>query len=191
MTSNQAEPQKSPFRAKPPLLDLLRQIVRTWRRISLTLRTGSRLVLAKHVVIGANADIRPPQRGEIKEYVAIGKNFTAEVDFIIGSDVLISSNVSFIGNHHNFDDPATTVYRQGRKDNERIVVHGDSLIGFGAIIVGNVTIHRGAIIGAGSIVTRDVPADWVYAGAPARPIRHRYSKRSSSAIDSKSTNCFN
>ena len=41
-------------------------------------------------------------------------------------------------------------------------------IGSGATILSNVTIGERAIVGAGSIVTRDVPADTIVSGNPAR-----------------------
>ncbi|MGH9359737.1 MAG: DapH/DapD/GlmU-related protein, partial [Terriglobia bacterium] len=45
-------------------------------------------------------------------------------------------------------------------------------IGSGAVILCGVTIGEGAIVGAGSVVTKDVPPGTVVAGNPARVIRH-------------------
>ncbi len=47
----------------------------------------------------------------------------------------------------------------------------DVWIGANAVICGGVTIGKGAIIGAGSVVTRDIPSGVVAAGTPCRPLR--------------------
>ena len=51
---------------------------------------------------------------------------------------------------------------------ERTRVQKGASIGSGATILSNVTIGERAIVGAGSVVTRDVPADTIVAGNPAR-----------------------
>ena len=54
---------------------------------------------------------------------------------------------------------------------EQTVVKRGASIGSGATILSNVTIGERAIVGAGSVVTRDVPADVIVAGNPARVLR--------------------
>ncbi|WP_281040324.1 MULTISPECIES: CatB-related O-acetyltransferase [unclassified Mesorhizobium] len=56
-----------------------------------------------------------------------------------------------------------------------IVVGHDVWIGARAIIMSGVTIGNGAVIGAGSVVTKDVPPYAIVAGSPARIIRYRFS----------------
>src|SRR5204863_719666 len=51
---------------------------------------------------------------------------------------------------------------------EKTLVKKGASIGSGATILSNVTIGERAIVGAGSVVTRDVPADAIVAGNPAR-----------------------
>ena len=55
---------------------------------------------------------------------------------------------------------------------ERTRVKKRAAIGSGATILANVTIGEGAIIGAGAVVTKDVPANAVVAGSPARLLRY-------------------
>ncbi len=50
---------------------------------------------------------------------------------------------------------------------------GDNVkVGCGAIVIGGITIGDGAIIGAGAVVTKDVPANAIVAGNPARILKY-------------------
>jgi acetyltransferase-like isoleucine patch superfamily enzyme len=55
---------------------------------------------------------------------------------------------------------------------ERTVVRKGASIGSGSTILANVTIGENAIVGAGSVVTKDVPANAVVAGNPAKLLRY-------------------
>jgi acetyltransferase-like isoleucine patch superfamily enzyme len=55
---------------------------------------------------------------------------------------------------------------------ERTLVKQGASIGSGSVILCNVTIGENAIVGAGSVVTKDVPANSVVAGNPARLLRY-------------------
>jgi chloramphenicol O-acetyltransferase type B len=166
--------RNSPFRAKSWPVHLTREFVRFLRKQRISILSTSPIEIGLGVTFGENVDIRAPNKVVIGNYVGLGKNFTAEVDFEIGCETLISSNVSFIGNQHMFDDPNSSVYWQGRVDKDFIKLEGNNLVGFGSIIVGNVTIGRGAIVGAGSVVTRSLPPNMICVGTPARPIRKRF-----------------
>ncbi len=52
-----------------------------------------------------------------------------------------------------------------------IVIEDDVFIGMNSLILKGVTIGRGSVVGAGSVVTRDVPAGVVVAGNPATVVR--------------------
>jgi len=52
-------------------------------------------------------------------------------------------------------------------------IEDDVFIGVNVIICNSVTIGKGAIVGAGSIVTKDIPPYQVWAGNPARYIKDR------------------
>ena len=64
-----------------------------------------------------------------------------------------------------------------------IVIGNDVWIGFEAVILSGVTIGDGAIVGARSVVTRDVPPYTIVGGAPARPIRRRFDGETIAALE--------
>ncbi|EHH69666.1 CatB-related O-acetyltransferase [Gluconobacter morbifer] len=59
-------------------------------------------------------------------------------------------------------------------DMKGITIGNDVWIGFRAVVLPGVTIGDGAVIGAGSIVTKDVPPYAIHAGNPAKLIRYRF-----------------
>jgi len=58
----------------------------------------------------------------------------------------------------------------------KTTIENDVWIGLGSIVKAGVTIHNGAVVGAGSVVTHDIPAYEIWAGNPARKIRDRFDK---------------
>ncbi len=116
-------------------------------------------------------------------YVGEGTRIWSALSITIGNRVLISHNVNIFDNDtHPIDDPKerhrqfveiiTNCHPQQIDLRERPVVIGDDvLIGCQSIILSGVTIGDGAVVGAGSVVTRDVPPMTLVAGNPARELR--------------------
>lgn len=181
-------PQRGgPFRNYPWPLNYGRNLLRFLRLSRIKSRrfvhaAGPRFVNGDSISLARNADIRAPHFVELGHHISIGKNFTCEVDVRIGNNVLISSNVSLIGRDHPFEDPTTTVYDAPRTDNSLVEIGSDVLIGFGSIIIANTKIGDGCIVGAGSVVVDDLPPYMVCVGVPARPIRQRYTRASSTEV---------
>lgn len=163
-----------PFRTYPRALECVRLALRFARLQRARLRGPGRFVYGNSISVARGADVRSPHYFELGDHVSIGKNFTCEVDTRVGSHVLISSNVSIIGNDHPFTDHSVTVYESSRRDDSSVEIGCDVLIGFGAIVVGTARIGDGCIVGAGSVVVRDLPPYTICAGVPAKPIRPRY-----------------
>lgn len=70
----------------------------------------------------------------------------------------------------HFFDPT----QKGRKFRlAKVTIEEDAFIGINTIICNSVTIGKGAVIGAGSIVTKDIPPYQVWGGNPARYIKDR------------------
>jgi acetyltransferase-like isoleucine patch superfamily enzyme len=85
----------------------------------------------------------------------------------IGDEVLIGPNVSLLTSGHPLDPAERRRVTIGKP----IAIGRGVWIGAGAIVLGGVTIGEHAVIAAGSVVTRDVPANVVVGGNPARVIR--------------------
>jgi maltose O-acetyltransferase len=115
---------------------------------------GSTLELGDQTVVGHYANIRPGR------LIRIGNNVT------------IAQFVSIIGDNHRFDDPGLPVLAQGVIP-EDVVIEDNAWIGAQVVILPGVRVGRGAVVGAGSIVTKDVAPGAVVAGNPARLLRFR------------------
>jgi maltose O-acetyltransferase len=87
----------------------------------------------------------------------------------VGSDVVLSARCMLVDTGLEIDsaEPATSRAHTA----SAIVIEDGAWIGAGAIILGGVTVGTKSIVGAGSVVTRDVPAMTVVAGNPARVLR--------------------
>lgn len=79
----------------------------------------------------------------------------------IGNHVFIAPNVTFINDKY----PASKQYP---KEFQKTIIKDHASIGAGSIILGGVTIGEGAMIGAGSLVTKDVPDYELWYGGPAK-----------------------
>jgi acetyltransferase-like isoleucine patch superfamily enzyme len=116
---------------------------------------------------------------EIQKNAAVGKHCKISSHTFICEGVTIEDKV-FIGHGVMFINDS---YPRATSENgelqteadwkvERTVVCKGASIGSGATILANVTIGENALIGAGAVVIRDVPANAVVAGNPARLLRY-------------------
>ncbi len=90
----------------------------------------------------------------------------------IGDGVRIGVHTMFISANHNIEDPLKGPNEQGFAS-EGIKIESGAWIGAGCKVLDGVTIGERAVVGAGSVVTRDIPANSVCVGVPARVIRTR------------------
>jgi acetyltransferase-like isoleucine patch superfamily enzyme len=86
---------------------------------------------------------------------------------IIEDNVLMGSGIHIYVDTHKFDDPYTPLIDQGFYESQEVVLRNGCWIGANAIILPGVTIGENAVVGAGSIVTKDIPARTVAVGNPA------------------------
>lgn len=150
------------------------RMVRAWRLARATAGAFGRVNAGGDFIVGPRFSVTRGRSFSAGDRVSVGADFRCMANAEIGDDVMISSAVAFIGDDHPFSDPGKTIQQQEPRPPACIRVEGNNLIGYGSILMGSITIGRGAIVGAGSLVTSDLPPDMVCAGRPARPIRKRY-----------------
>lgn len=97
----------------------------------------------------------------------------------IGDNVMFGPEVTIRGGNHRIDQvgmPMIAVSKEpGDETHDRgVTIADDVWVGTRAVILQGVSIGRGAVIGAGAVVTRSVPPYTVAAGNPARVIRLRW-----------------
>jgi acetyltransferase-like isoleucine patch superfamily enzyme len=116
-----------------------------------------------HITIGQDSHIQPrcqfsAYRGSIR----------------IGARVEIAPNCAFYPYDHGYL-PDRPIREQPLQTKGGIVIGDDAWLGFGVVVLDGVRIGAGAVIGAGSVVTRDVPDAAIAVGAPARVVGMRNS----------------
>lgn len=102
-----------------------------------------------------------------------GTTICAAVAVTVGDRVLIGADVLIADTDFH---PVDSTPRTGRpvppgRLEDRVKIEDDTFIGARSIVLRGVTIGRGSAIGAGSVVTKNIPAGVVAAGSPARVLR--------------------
>ena len=149
------------------------------------------------VYIEFGCEFVTPQKMNFTGHVSIGKNAFFAADggnVVVGNDTAFNMNVHInasvggminIGNGcligpnvvmrtagHRYDIPNVQIRQQGHVPLD-IQIEDDIWIGANAVVLGGVHIGRGAIIGAGAVVTKDVPSMAIAVGVPAKVIKFR------------------
>ena len=148
--------------------------VRVVGRPFLRIAPGGRIVLGERVriisqITRAELAVGHGARLEIgaRTFLNYGCSLGATQLIRIGERCLIGNYVNVIDS--NFHDLA---HRDRLPESKPVIIEDDAWLGTRAIVLPGVHIGRGAVVGAGSVVTEDVPAWSVVAGNPARIVRH-------------------
>lgn len=98
--------------------------------------------------------------------------FSCYEEISIGRECIIADRAMFIDFDHIVEDPEQAIRKQGLYS-KPVRVGNNVWIGYGASILRGVTIGDGAVIGTYAVVTKDVPANAIVGGIPARVLRMR------------------
>ena len=135
--------------------------------------------------VGENIFIEPTFRCDYGKNIYIGDNFVANYDCIIldvckveiGNNVMFGPNVSLMATNHPLiaHERVAMKYPDGHVSMseyaDEIHIGNNVWVAANVVILGGVTIGDNAVIGAGSVVTKDIPANYLAYGVPCKPIR--------------------
>jgi maltose O-acetyltransferase len=136
---------------------------------------GFRILLhrvGKHTFFDYNVYVKFPWLVEIGDHVSVNRGaqffsgFKERYKVIVGNHVYIAPNVGFYAAGHDIYDLTQHVGGD-------IVVEDGVWIGACSIILPGVTIGENSVIGAGSVVTKSIPANSIAVGSPARVIKNK------------------
>lgn len=154
----------------------------------------------KDVRIADDVEIRRPHLVSMYDHIAIDKGFYCTTQLVIGSGIHIAPYVTVIGGAEalfimgNFTTIAagsrivcasdeylgegliSPVIPAKYRDNVTtlpVVMQDYSALGTNVVVMPGVVIMKGAVVGANSFVTHDIPAWEIWAGSPARKLRDR------------------
>ena len=119
-------------------------------------KPGPSIIIGNHSFIGNNCE------------------FNISHGIEIGANALIAAGCRFIDHDHNFE--LGQLIRIQQCTEGKIVLGQDVWLGCHAVVLKGVTIGDGAIVGAGSIVTKSIPANEIWVGVPAKKIGERPAK---------------
>lgn len=117
------------------------------------------------------------------KYGYIGKGSWICPNVVIGNYVLIAPECAILGGDHNFSIPGKPIFFSGRPEVQKTIIEDDVWVGYRSIINSGVTIGRGSIIAAGSVVTKDVEPYSIVGGIPARKLKMRFIKEEQEVHD--------
>jgi acetyltransferase-like isoleucine patch superfamily enzyme len=125
--------------------------------------------------VGEHFRLIPPFYADCGKNIRVGSRvfinqnctFYSLAEIMIGDDVMIGPNVSLITTEH----PSAPSQRRAYLLGKPITIERGVWIAAGVTIIGGITVGENSVVAAGSVVTRDVPANTLVGGNPAKVIR--------------------
>ncbi len=177
------------FRALLPMSRIVRRLIYTARFMSqiknidastqcdgpIRVIGTARITLGKECRLGRECELTTEEDGKIilgdKIRINRGVTLTSYAQIRIGAFTIIGEFASIRDANHGME--TGTPMRLQPHTSAPIRIGNDVWIGRGSCILPGITIGDGAVIGANSVVTRDIPPYAIAAGAPARFLRQR------------------
>lgn len=130
--------------------------------------------IGRRVVFYSGVRIMPASGLVLGDEVDLAKDVlvTTSGGVEIGSRVLVGYRTQILSTNHKIPSVDKKIFYSGH-DKKKVVIEEDVWIGASCIVLPGVTIEKGAVVGAGSVVTKDIPANSIVAGNPAKVIRMR------------------
>lgn len=140
------------------------------------------LVFGDYVTISRGVMIRPSSYygGDLGKGLVMGEHSSigpygyigCSGKITIGKNVMFGPKCSLFAENHNFSDTESSIKSQG-VNQKGITVEDDCWIGSNVVILDGVTIGKGSVIGAGTLITKDVPAGSVVMDKREKRVKER------------------
>ena len=135
---------------------------------------GNNVTLKEGVIIDSGLINNIGEGLFVGDNVGISQNcfLQASGKLSIGNNVIIGPGTKIFTENHNFDDLNSFINTQGVKRAD-VSIESGAWIGSNVVVLMGVTIGAGSIVAAGSVVNKDIEANTIYGGIPARKISTR------------------
>ena len=133
---------------------------------------GTEIQRLCRICIGEDDSLEPRLTIGSRVFIGQGTHLSVMRAVIIGNNTIIGANSYLLTNQHCFKSRDIPIRDQGY-DCKPLTVGEDVWVGANCVIMPGIEIGRGAIIGAGSVLTKAVGSYEIWAGIPARKIRTR------------------
>lgn len=133
---------------------------------------------------GENAEFRPGAYAIACSKISLGKRVVIrpgtmlsadprpkEAGITIEDDVMLGPGVHIYVNNHTYTDRKKSIHDQGYEPSKDVVLKKGCWVGANVILLPGVTIGKNSVVGAGSVVTKSIPAYSVAVGSPAKVIK--------------------
>ena len=130
--------------------------------------------VGKRVVYYSGVRIFTGRNLKIGDHVDFAKDVLVTTDggVVIGDRVLIGYRTQILSSNHVIPKLPMRIFEAGH-NKKMVIIEDDVWIAANCIVVPGVTIGKGSVVAAGSVVTQDVPPNAIVGGNPAKIIRMR------------------